>query len=117
MTTVTFLAAPFSRRMVARVSPSGQRKLLSVIRAVGLPRDCESCSGLHGQCAVKVVVKRADSRVGRVRLGEEEKRALYEAGKIGREQYEAEELPDTPPLWRLVCQYVVREEDEIVVVL
>jgi hypothetical protein len=49
-----------------------------------------------------------------VALTEKEKTVLRYAGKITKEQIEAAETNDTPPPWRLACQFIVRNEDILV---
>lgn len=47
-------------------------------------------------------------------LTEKEKTALRLAGKISQEQIADAEITDLPSLWRLACQYIVRDEDILV---
>jgi ferredoxin len=49
-----------------------------------------------------------------VALTEKEKTVLRYAGKITHEQIAAAETSDTPPPYRLACQYIVRNEDILV---
>lgn len=49
-----------------------------------------------------------------VHLTEKEKAVLMLAGKLTRKQCEQIEVTDTAPMWRLACQYIVRDEDILV---
>jgi len=113
MGTVTFLAPPFQDQFVVHTAFHG-RTLLSLARKFRVSLRCTCRKGACGTCAVKVAVLHPRSEPHTVRLSAEEKAVLYQAGKLTREQYESETLADSPPLWRLACQYIVRDEDILV---
>lgn len=113
MGNVTFLTPPFIEQLVTSVAPHG-RTLLELAGTFDVRLHTECRKGRCGACAVKVAVL-GSSRSGRpVRLTKEEKKILFDAGKLTREQFEAEDLTASGPLWRLACQYVVRDEEILV---
>lgn len=73
--------------------------------------ECEN--GECGSCAVQVTVLGRNLPLAMHRT-EKEKTVLTLAGKISKQQIGGAELNDVPPPWRLVCQYIVRDEDIIV---
>lgn len=113
MGTVTFLTPALYREVAVQVPPRGRRTLLSLARKHEVPLRYVCRAGNCGTCAVKVAPLR---RVGPryVHLSRDERQVLFHAGKLSRQQYESETLGDIPPLWRLACQYVVRDEDILV---
>jgi ferredoxin len=108
MGTVTFLDPPFLDKSVARPAPYG-RTLLNLASSLdlGLQADCRM--GSCGDCAVKVAVL-GEFSACRIQLGETERSILYKAGKISREQFESSSIAGSKPVWRLACQYVIRNE-------
>lgn len=93
-----------------------RRTLLSLASKLRLSLRCMCREGACGTCAVKVAVLQSRDGSHTVRLSAEEKAVLFKSGKLTREQYESETLADNPPLWRLACQYVVRDEDILVAI-
>ncbi len=114
MCKVTFLAPPFRDQFVVHIASRGRRTLLSLASKFRLSPHCICREGACGVCAVKVAVMHPGGGPHTVRLSADEKTVLYKSGKLTREQYESETLADNPPLWRLACQYVVRDEDILV---
>lgn len=114
MSTVTFLTQPLRDKLTVRVEAGEQRTLLSLIREYNLPKQCICGRGKCGTCAVKVAPMHRLTGPRTVRLSGEEKKALFMSGKLSRQQYESDALPDVPPLWRLACQYVVTDEEIMV---
>ena len=112
MGTVTFLDPPFLGQSVSRFAPYG-RTLLHLASSLNLGLQTECRMGRCGACAVKVAVLGAFSAC-RMQLGEIEKTILYKAGKISREQYESNSIAGSKPVWRLACQYVIRNEEILV---
>lgn len=113
MGTVTFLSPALLKEVTVRVPARGRRTLLSLVRKYRIPLRCDCSRGGCGSCAVKVAtLNRQGFKV--VRLNEDEKAALFRAGKLTPQQYQSEVLAESPPLWRLACQYVVKDEDILV---
>jgi ferredoxin len=116
MATVRILgSSTLQERVEASVGAEERRTLLSVMRERNLPHHLTCSEGRCGSCAVKVAPFKRTAGAGSVRLSELERKLLYRTGKLSRQQVEAEVLADIPPLWRLACQYVVQDEDIMVV--
>lgn len=117
MAAITFLN-PGMKDKVLVVIPHGSRAtLLKLAKELMLPLRCGLESGncgTCGNCAVKVVPLHHPHGMGTVRMGEREKNILFMAGKLSWQQYESDVLKDMPPLWRLACQYQVKDEDILV---
>ena len=114
MAAITFLNPGMKDRVKITLGPGPAISLLALAKAMMLPLRCQCESGQCGACAVKVVPLRGRVRGEEVRLGEREKTLLFQEGKLSQQQYEAELVPDMPPLWRLACQYQVKDEDILV---
>lgn len=116
MATVTFLKPGLRDALTVNVRSQEHRTLLSLLTQLKLFDECTCGKGRCGECAVKVA-PRAHGGVSRpVRLSTQEKTVLFQAGKLTREQYEADAVLASPALWRLACQYVVRYEEILVAV-
>jgi ferredoxin len=76
----------------------------------------EACCGKAqcGSCAVKIVPQRADAVSHPIVLSPKEKRALLKSRKLSWPEFDANSLNDMPALWRLACQYVIRDEPILV---
>ena len=116
MATVRILGSSLLKdRVEASVGAEERRTLLSVMREQNLPHSLTCSEGRCGSCAVKVAPFGRMTGAGSVRLSEAERTLLFKTGKLSRQQAEADVLADIPPLWRLACQYVVQDEDIMVV--
>ena len=111
MATVTFLRKNFTRALEVEVRSQEYRTLLSLIRQFKLNDGCHCGQGQCGNCAVRVMPVSTSHEARPVRLESREKAILLKAGKLTREQYEADKIPTTQGLWRLACQYMVRYDD------
>ena len=113
MGTVTFLSLALPRAVKVRSADYGRPTLLSLAQGNGIPLHCNcgqgECDG-SASCAVKVAAVRP-SGASTVHLNAEEKAALWRAGKLTPEQYQADALAANTPLWRLACQVVPSDED------
>jgi hypothetical protein len=96
------------------IPPGSKATLLTLAKERMLPLLCNCESGSCGTCAVKVVPLHHPHENRTVRLGELEKKILFQAGKLSWQQYDSDVLKDMPPLWRLACQYQVKDEDILV---
>ncbi|HUW98775.1 MAG TPA: hypothetical protein VMV40_08050 [Acidiferrobacter sp.] len=113
---ITFLAAPFEAERIVTVAPDCALTLLTLTREMPWPPQKMCGDGMCGACAVKVVLLDTDGVERTVSLSLEEKMILYQVGKLTDAEYRASTLPVSPALWRLACQYVVRDEDILVFV-
>ncbi len=110
MGTVTFLSPVLPSAVTIRFSKYERPTLLNLAQSHGIPLRCDCRIAGCGKCAVKVAAVRP-SRVFAVRLNTEEKKTLWCAGKLTAEQYQADTLPASSPLWRLACRYIPSGED------
>lgn len=116
MATVTFLKPNLCAPLTVNVRSQEHRTLLSLLTQLQLFDDCTCGQGRCGECAVKVAPVVHGNKSRPVCLSTQEKTVLFNAGKLTREQYEADAVPASPALWRLACQYVVRYEEILVAV-
>lgn len=114
MATVTFLKPDLRAPLTVNVRSQERRTLLSLLTQLKLFDECTCGKGRCGECAVKVAPVTHGNKSRPVRLGTQEKTVLFNAGKLTREQYDADAVPASPSLWRLACQYVVRYEEILV---
>jgi ferredoxin len=113
MANVTFSSPAMNKDVTVYATAGDCNTLLAVAQTNKLPIHFECENGECGSCAVEVSILSNRQPMG-MHLTEKEKVALKLAGKISREQIEQAELTDTPPPWRLACQYIVRDEDILV---
>ena len=113
---VTFINPKMHKPLSVDVRPFERRTLLSLLTQLKLFDESTCKQGRCGQCAVKVASVPDRQASPTVRLNENERTILYRCGKLTRDQYNAEEIPVSPPLWRLACQYVVSKEEIFVAI-
>lgn len=113
MANVTFSSPRMPKDITVYAVAGDTQSLLAVAQAHKIPVDFECQNGECGSCLVQVSVLSGKTPYG-VALTEKEKTVLRYAGKITKEQLEAAETNDTPPPWRLACQFIVRNEDILV---
>ena len=113
MAAVTFLNPGLRDKIVLDISPEEGRTLSSVMSQYQLREVC--CGkGQCGSCAVKIAPQRADATPQSILLSKKEKRALLKRRKLSWSEFDAQTLNDMPSLWRLACQYVIRDEPILV---
>ena len=113
MALVTF-SSPSMKKDITLYAAAGDRgTLLAVAKAhkIPIPFDCGDSE--CGSCLVEVKHLSPEGKMGLV-VTEKEKEVLRQLGKITKEEIEAAETHDTPPRFRLACQYTVRNEDILV---
>ncbi len=113
MANVTFSSPKLKKDITVYATAGDCHTLLATAKANKIPVNFECENGECGSCAVEVVVLSTKQPMG-MHLTEKEKTVLKLAGKISKQQIEDAELKDIPPLWRLACQYIVRDEDILV---
>lgn len=117
MATVTMLKPSLSAPLTVEVRSQEHRTLLSLLKQFQLFDEASCHAGRCGECAVKVALLTAQGdQPLPARLSENEKSILFKAGRLSREQYEAELVPTSPPLWRLACEYMLRYDEIYVAV-
>lgn len=114
MANVTFSSPRMKKDMTVYATAGDTHTLLSVAKSHKVPVDFECENGECGSCAVEVQILTGKTPMG-VALTEKEKSALKLAGKITRKQIEDAEVNDVPPPYRLACQFIVRNEDILVI--
>lgn len=91
MGTVTFLKMSLRDPLTVYVRSQEKRTLLSLLTQLNLLDACTCSQGRCGQCAVRVAPRTHEYYKPRpVRLSTQEKSVLFKAGKLTREQYEAD---------------------------
>ena len=113
MANITFSSPKMKKDVTVYATAGDGSTLLSVAQAHKIPLDFECEDGECGSCAIQVVILENKQALG-VSLTEKEKTALKLAGKITKEQIQTAENQDIPPVWRLACQFIVRNEDILV---
>jgi ferredoxin len=113
MANVTFSSPNMAKDITVYAVAGDTQTLLAVAKANQVPVEFECENGECGSCVVLVSVL-SDKTPYAVALTEKEKTVLRYAGKITHEQIAAAETSDTPPPYRLACQYIVRNEDILV---
>jgi len=113
MANVTFSSPKMKKDITVYATAGDRSTLLSVAREHSIPLDFECENGECGSCAVQVSILERKQPLG-MDLTEKEKSVLKLSGKITKDQIAAAENGDTPPPWRLACQFIVRDEDILV---
>lgn len=113
MANVTFSSPKLKKDITVYATAGDTHTLLAVAKTNKIPVEFECENGECGSCAVEVVYLGDKAPLG-IALTEKEKTALKLAGKITKAEIEAAETNDTPPKYRLACQFIVRAEDILV---
>lgn len=113
MANVTFSSPKMKRDLTVYATAGDCSTLLKVAQKNSVPVNFECENGECGSCACEVSILEQNAPMG-IALTEKEKLALRLAGKITPAQIEAAETNDTPPPYRLACQFIVRDEDILV---
>lgn len=113
MANVTFSSPKIKKDLTVYATAGDCSTLLVLAHKNKVPVEFECENGECGSCAVEVAVLSNKQPMG-MHLTEKEKTVLKLAGKITKKQIEEAEVNDTPPPWRLACQFIVRNEDILV---
>lgn len=113
MPNITFSNPNYRDKTVYAVAGSHTETILSIARENKIPIDFSCADGECGTCVIKVKSLADKPRMGGV-LTDKEKNVLRENGKLSAEELEQAEVGDLPPLYRLACQMIVRDEDLVV---
>lgn len=113
MAIVTFSSPRMKKDLSVYAVAGDTHTLLAVAKQNKVPVDFECENGECGSCAVQVQILSDKAPMG-IALTEKEKTVLRLSGKITAEQIAAAETSDTPPPYRLACQFIVRNEDILV---
>jgi len=113
MANVTF-SAPIMKKDVTVYGVAGDNKtLLALAKKNDIPIPCQCQDGECGSCLIKVTVL-SNKQPLAMSLTEKEKLTLSVNGKLDRAVLEDIETNDVPPVYRLACQFIVRDEDILV---
>lgn len=111
MALVTFTSPQFRDKTVYAVAGSHTQTLLKLALENKIPIDFSCEDGECGTCAVKVSsIDKKQQRMGGT-MTEKEKALLKQLGKVSEDELERMIVDDLPPVWRLACQMIVRDED------
>lgn len=113
MANITFSSPALKKDVTVYAVAGDRRTILALAQEHKLPIHFECQDGECGSCTVQVTPIGSKSPMA-VHLTEKEKTVLTLAGKLTRQQCEQIEVTDTAPMWRLACQYIVRDEDILV---
>jgi ferredoxin len=113
MPNITFSNPNYRDKTVYAVAGSHTENILSIARANKIPINFECADGECGTCVIKVSSLATKPRMGSF-LTDKEKNVLQQIGKLTAEEIERAEVGDQPPIWRLACQMIVRDEDMLV---
>jgi ferredoxin len=113
MANVTF-SSPILDKDVTVYAVAGDTKtLLALAKKNDIPIPCQCQDGECGSCLIKVTVL-GDNPPLASHLTDKEKLTLSVNGKLSKSLIEKIETKDSPPSYRLACQYIVRDEDILV---
>jgi len=112
MANVTFSSPAMKKDVTVYAVAGDRRTILGVAQEHQVPIHFECQNGECGSCTVQVTP--LSGKPMAVHLTEKEKSVLMLAGKLTKAQCEQIEVTDTAPMWRLACQYIVRDENILV---
>lgn len=113
MANITFTSPRMKKDLTVYATAGDTRSLLAVAKENQIPVAFECENGECGSCAIEVSVLGNKKPLG-INLTEKEKTVLKLSGKITHDQIATAENSNTPPPWRLACQFVPRDEDILV---
>jgi len=113
MPNITFSNPEYRDKTVYAVAGSHTETILSIAREHKIPINFNCADGECGTCVTKVTSLDNKPSMGSF-LTEKEKVVLKELGKLTAADLEKVEVNDIPPVWRLACQMIVRDEDILV---
>jgi Na+-transporting NADH:ubiquinone oxidoreductase subunit NqrF len=113
MALITFSSPEYKDKTVYAVAGSHTQTLLKLALENKIPINFSCQDGECGTCVVKVKSVDDKPRMGG-HLTAKEINVLKQLGKITQEEVDEAAVTDMPPIWRLACQYIVRDEDVLV---
>ena len=113
MANVTFSAPTLDKDITVYAVAGDNKTLLGVAKANNIAIPCQCQDGECGSCLIKVTFLGTKAPLA-VSLTEKEKLTLSVNGKLSKPVLEEIETNDVPPVYRLACQYIVRNEDILV---
>lgn len=113
MANVTFSGLNMPKDVTVYAVAGDTRTLLAVAKQNNIPIPFQCQDGECGSCLVKITYLDNKQPMA-VALTEKEKVTLSVNGKLDKDSLEDAETSDRPPVYRLACQYVARDEDILV---
>jgi len=113
MPVVTFRGKNGNQKIAYAVAGSHQETVLKIAQKNDVPIafDCED--GNCGTCCVDIKVLGKNKPMGG-HLTEKERQTLVDIGKLKRAEVEQSYVDDFPPLHRLACQVILRDEEVLI---
>ncbi len=112
MANVTFSSPAMKKDVTVYAVAGDRRTVLGLAQEHKIPIHFECQNGECGSCTVQVTP--LGGKPMAVHLTEKEKSVLSLAGKLTKAQCEQIEVTDIAPMWRLACQYIIRDENILV---
>lgn len=113
MANVTFSSPLMARDTTVYAVAGNTQTILALAKQHKIPIPFECGDGNCGSCLIEVTPMTKKPAMA-MALTEKEKARLKELQKLTAAELEAAEVNDTPPRFRLACQFVARDEDVMV---
>lgn len=113
MANVTFRSPVMAKDVTVYAIAGARGSILSLAKKYRIPIPFDCGDGECGSCLIQVTRSAGGAMMG-MSMQEKEKEMLRQLGKITPAEIENAETNDIPPLNRLACQFIVREEDIVV---
>lgn len=113
MANVTFSSPILDKDITVYAVAGDTKTLLALAKKNDIPIPCQCQDGECGSCLIKVTVL-GDNPPLASHLTDKEKLTLSVNGKLNKSLLDKIETKDSPPNYRLACQYIVRDEDILV---
>lgn len=113
MGNVTFSSPVLKKDVTVYATAGDTSTLLKVAQKHDIPLPFECEDGECSSCIIEVI-ELSDKPFMAQSLTEKERSTLLMSGNITQKEIEEAHVNDRPPLRRLACQYIVRDEDVLV---
>lgn len=113
MANITFQSPIMTRDKTVYAVAGNTRTILALAKEFSIPIPFECGDGNCGSCLIEVKSLEEKPRMS-MALTEKEKARLKELQKLSDSEIQNAEVNDTPPRYRLACQFIARDEDVVV---
>jgi rubrerythrin/ferredoxin len=113
MANITFRSPVMAKDLTIYAVAGARGSILKLAQEHKIPIPFDCGDGECGSCQIKVTHLGNVEKMG-ITLQEKEKEVLRQLGLITAEDIRRAETDDIPPLHRLACQFIVRNEDILV---
>lgn len=110
MATVTFAGLKMAKDVTVYAIAGDTGTLLALAKKNDIPIPFQCQDGECGSCLVKVTHLDGKTPMA-IDLTEKEKVTLSVNGKLDKKSLAAAEVDHRPPVYRLACQFIVRDEN------